>query len=118
MRPASAAGASSPFGEPALACWSGSGYVAAAFQQAEGVVRFSIAREGYGPAPLSWEELMQVKRACGFADLDAVEVYPRDADIFNTGNIRHLYFIGTVPFALRANTHRLPGSNPLELKEP
>ena len=50
---------------------------------------------------------MKVKRDCGFGDCDALEVYPRDADIFNTGNVRHLYLTGTVPFALRANTHVL-----------
>lgn len=57
---------------------------------------------------------MQVKRDCGFGDFDALEVYPCDKDIFNTGNIRHLYFTGQVAFALRANTHVLQQSNPHE----
>ena len=54
---------------------------------------------------------MKVKRDCGFGDYDALEVYPRDADIFNTGNVRHLYLTGTVPFALRTNTHVLQQRN-------
>ena len=57
------------------------------------------------------EELMQVKRDCGFGDQDALEVYPSDEDVFNSGNIRHLYFVGPVFFALRKNTHVLPQSN-------
>jgi hypothetical protein len=100
----------SPFGEPALAAWVSDDFVAGIFLQ--GITcRLSIARSNGANTPLSWEELMQVKRDCGFGDYDALEVYPRDGDIFNSGNIRHLYLTGTVPFALRKNTHVLPQSN-------
>lgn len=103
----------SPFGEPAIAAWTSTHFLAALFRQ-EGVLRLSIARADSAPAPISWEELMQVKRDCGFGTQDALEVYPCDEDILNTGNIRHLYFVGPVFFALRANTHVLPPSNPNE----
>jgi len=106
----------SPFGEQALAAWASEAFVAGVFQQ-PGAWRLSIARADGSPTPMSWEELMQVKRDCGFASQDALEVYPCDEDVFNTGNIRHLYFVGPVGFALRKNTHTLQQSNPHELKE-
>lgn len=100
----------SPFGEPALGAWTSEDFIAGVFRQA-GVWRLSVARADGSDNPLSWEELMQVKRDCGFGDQDALEVYPRDDDVFNSGNIRHLYFVGPVFFALRKNTHVLPQSN-------
>ena len=100
----------SPLGEDAAVAWHSPEFVASLFKQGE-VWRLSIARADYSDVPLSWEELMKVKRDCGFGDYDALEVYPRDADIFNTGNVRHLYLTGTVPFALRANTHVLQQRN-------
>lgn len=99
-----------PFGQEAAAAWTSPDFVASLFKQ-DAVWRLSVARADYSDAPLSWEELMEVKRRCGFGDYDALEVYPRDGDIFNSGNIRHLYLTGTVPFALRKNTHVLPQSN-------
>lgn len=103
----------SPFGEPAVAAWVSADFVAGLFLQGN-AWRLSIARSDGSASPMSWEELMQVKRDCGFSGQDAVEVYPCDEDIINTGNIRHLYFTGPVAFALRANTHALQQSNPHE----
>ena len=42
---------------------------------------------------LSWDELMRVKSECGFADCDAVEIYPRDRDVVNVANLRHLWIL-------------------------
>jgi hypothetical protein len=101
-----------PLGESAILLWTSPAFSAALFLQ-DGVRRLSIARAtGIPDLPMSWEELMQVKRDCGFGHCDALEVYPRDADIFNTGNVRHLYLVGEVSFALRKNTHGLQSSNP------
>lgn len=100
-----------PLGEAAVLLWASREFSAALFLQS-GYRRLSIARADDVQRPLSWEELMQVKRDCGFGDCDALEVYPRDSDIFNTGNVRHLYLVGEVPFALRQNTHGLQASNP------
>jgi hypothetical protein len=100
----------SPLGELAAATWMSDDFVAGMFKQGS-LWRLSIARAGAGAAPMSWEDLMKVKRDCGFGEQDALEVYPSDEDIFNTGNIRHLYFVGPVAFALRKNTHVLQQSN-------
>jgi hypothetical protein len=52
---------------------------------------------------LTWEDLQAVKDAVGFAGFDAVEVYPRAADIVNVANMRHLWvlFDDSLPFAWR-----------------
>lgn len=49
---------------------------------------------------ITWDELMSVKAACGFADAWAVEVYPPEAEVVNDANMRHLWILdGAPPFA-------------------
>lgn len=51
---------------------------------------------------ITWEQLQALKDAAGFADLDAVEVYPRQVDIVNHRNIRHLWVLEhPLPFVWR-----------------
>ena len=51
---------------------------------------------------LSWDELMRVKREVGYGNFDAVEAYPRDIDIVNVANLRHLFiFREPVPWIWR-----------------
>lgn len=53
---------------------------------------------------LTWDELMEIKRQCGFADWVAVEIYPDDANIVNVSNMRHLWLIPEAPsFMWRAS---------------
>lgn len=40
---------------------------------------------------ISWDVLQKLKRECGYGDRDAVEIYPKDADIVNVANMRHLF---------------------------
>lgn len=52
---------------------------------------------------ISWDDLQRLKREAGFGDYDAVEVFPRDHDIVNVANMRHLWIMPTLlPFAWRA----------------
>ena len=44
---------------------------------------------------ISWEEIQTIKDAIGFADHDAVEVYPMRRDIINVANMRHLWIMPT-----------------------
>lgn len=46
---------------------------------------------------LTWDELMQVKREVGYGNFDAVEAYPRDFDIVNIANFRHLFIFRDKP---------------------
>jgi hypothetical protein len=59
------------------------------------VCRVTLRDDGRWEEGLSWDELMQVKRECGFADMYAVEIYPRDKDIVDVANMRHLWLLAT-----------------------
>jgi len=51
---------------------------------------------------ITWDELQQIKRECGYGDCDAVEVYPADADMVNVAAMRHLWVMDApIPFAWR-----------------
>lgn len=81
----------SPFGEPSVSVWTSTTHCAAAFEE-KGVLRLSIARQDLSDG-MSWEELSRVKADCGFGDRDAIELYPAEGDVINTGPIRHLYIL-------------------------
>jgi len=50
----------------------------------------------------SWESLQAIKDAVGYAAFDALEVFPRAADVVNVANMRHLWVVADpVPFAWR-----------------
>jgi hypothetical protein len=63
------------------------------------VSRVTLKSDGRWDEDISWDELMQVKREIGFGDWYAVEIYPRDADIVNVANMRHLWMLA-VPLNL------------------
>lgn len=51
---------------------------------------------------ITWDDLMSVKRDCGYGDRWAVEVFPADAEIVNVANMRHLWILPQAPaFAWR-----------------
>lgn len=52
---------------------------------------------------ITWDDLQRLKAEAGYADCDAVEVYPPARDLVNVGNMRHLWVLAEpVPFAWRA----------------
>jgi hypothetical protein len=60
------------------------------------VCRLSICRvtagsDGRWEDGISWDELQRAKREIGRGDAYAVEVYPRDRDVVNVANLRHLW---------------------------
>lgn len=77
------------FGEPSIGAWTDDVFMAVAFQD-EAAIRLDICRLDLKDG-VTWDELQALKNACGFADYDGIEFYPRKADVINTGNIRHLY---------------------------
>ena len=77
---------------------------------APAIVRLSVNRTAIeGPRwkeGVSWDELQAIKRQCGYGDHDAVEVFPRDVDVVNVANMRHLWILDPaqpLPFAWRAS---------------
>lgn len=57
------------------------------------VNRAAIDSTGQFVDGLTWDELMQVKRECGFDKRDALELYPSDASVVNVSNMRHLWIL-------------------------
>jgi hypothetical protein len=57
------------------------------------ICRATLNNDGRWEEGLEWEELMQIKREIGYGDWYAVEVYPRDHDIVNVANMRHLWLL-------------------------
>lgn len=56
---------------------------------------------------ISWADLMAVKAQCGYADLDALEVLPREVDrakqAADSGSAREIWVLqGAIPFVERA----------------
>lgn len=52
---------------------------------------------------ITWDELQRLKRECGYGDVDAIEVFPADADVVNVANMRHLWVMAEpIEFAWRA----------------
>ena len=73
---------------------------------APAVVRLSISRTVLDgdrwQDNIAWEDLQRLKYECGYANQDAVEVFPADVDVVNVANMRHLWVMAEpVPFAWR-----------------
>lgn len=82
------------FGEPSISVWESDEYLVHAFLD-QNTIRLDIERKDQSDG-LTWDQLRKIKNDCGFSDFDAVEFYPREQDVFNTANIRHLYLFGTL----------------------
>ena len=88
------------FGEPSVGVWESPEYECCAFDIG-GMVRLDIQRKDSKDG-ITWDELQRIKSACGFGDRDAVEFYPADRHVLNTGNWRHLYvFNDPLPIMIR-----------------
>lgn len=59
------------------------------------IQRTEMMHDGTWKDGLTWDELQAVKRDIGFGEYYAVEVYPRDCDLVNVANIRHLWLFST-----------------------
>ena len=57
------------------------------------VNRVTIGSSGHWDADIPWEDLQQIKRETGHADWYGVEVFPRDRDLVNVANMRHLWLL-------------------------
>jgi hypothetical protein len=82
------------FLEPSIGVWEDDDYRVCAFLD-QNTIRLDIHRKDMRDA-LGWDVLQIIKTKCGYGAFDAVEFYPRDQDVLNTGNIRHLYLFSTL----------------------
>jgi hypothetical protein len=66
--------------------------------QEKNAVRLSVNRtdiddNGEWLEGISWDTLQQIKSKIGYGEKEAVEIYPKDTDIVNVANIRHLFIL-------------------------
>ena len=83
---------------PPFAVWRSQDFLVQAFHEKDSIVRLSVSRTdldrlGRWKDDISWDALQQIKSSVGYADLDAVEVYPSDDSVVNVANIRHLWIL-------------------------
>lgn len=76
--------------------WVNAYFLVQEFQEENNVVRLSVnttsmANSGRWKDGITWDALQEIKNAVGYADRDAVEIYPRDSDVVNVANMRHLW---------------------------
>lgn len=51
-----------------------------------------LSIELWDNTPASWEELQEIKKEV-FGDYNMVEIYPKENNIINNANVRHLYYL-------------------------
>lgn len=75
-----------------------SDYLVQVFDEGGGVQRISVNRttarpDGRWDDGLTWDEMQDIKCQIGMGDQYAIEVYPRDRDVVNVANMRHLWVL-------------------------
>ena len=92
-----------------LGAWKSQRFSVIAYpSQAEGILcRLSVNRleidatTGAWLGGITWDELYKIKNQCGYADKDAVEVFPAEDKLVNVANMRHLWILkGRLHFSL------------------
>ena len=87
--------------EKFVAGWCSRHFIATLFQYVDGTKRLNIHRAKIDPdtyrwvGDITWDELMEVKRQCGYGNEFAIEIFPEDENIIDTDNVRHLWIIGS-----------------------
>ena len=86
--------------EPRLQVWRNRFFLVQMFSTDwENVQRLSITRCELDASfqqwrdGISWDDILYLKRECGFAQACAVEIYPPDADLVNVANVRHIWLV-------------------------
>ncbi len=57
------------------------------------VNRRELEADGGWKDGITWDELQGLKNECGYGNHDALEVYPRDANLVNVSSMRHLWIL-------------------------
>jgi hypothetical protein len=92
---------------PPLQVYRSRDFLAQIFSE-DGHIRISVNRTrvhtitGNYKDGITWDELQWVKNQCGYASSDCVEVYPKEQDVINVANMRHLWVLSEpLPFIWR-----------------
>ena len=86
--------------------WRSRDFLVQVFKYSDEVERLSVNRTSHNGERfvdgITWGELQNLKSECGRGDKDAVEIFPRDQDVVNVANMRHLWVFATMfPLAWR-----------------
>ena len=77
--------------------WCSKKYLVQLYEERDGVQRLSINRTsrhaGNWSDKMTWDELQAIKAEVGFGQSYAIEVYPRERDLVNVANMRHLWIL-------------------------
>lgn len=90
-----------------LSVWRSRHYLAQVYEAQEPcVARISVNRAGLNGNEwqdnIPWEDMQRIKNELGYESLDALEIYPRQIDVVNVANLRHLWVMKTpISFAWR-----------------
>jgi hypothetical protein len=95
-----------PGGGP-VAAWRSNRFLVQLFPEQAGAQRITINRTmvdvdtGRWLDGITWEEIQSIKDEIGFADRDAIEIYPATGDVVNVANMRHIWLVDRIAFAWR-----------------
>lgn len=57
------------------------------------VNRTSLGSDGHWQQDIPWDDLQRCKRETGHGDWYGIEIYPRERDVVNIANMRHLWLL-------------------------
>lgn len=77
------------FCEKSIGVWRDETYLASAYQDGD-AIRLDFFRHDLKDG-ITWDEVQRIKAACGYGEWDAMELFPSDDAVINTGNIRHIF---------------------------
>ena len=70
-------------------------YMVQIFKENNNLIRLSINKTSHDGLSwtdgIPWDELQKIKNEVGYEDFDAVEIYPKERDVVNVSNMRHLW---------------------------
>lgn len=57
------------------------------------ILRTAVDAKGEWVDKITWDEIQEIKEGVGFGDSQAIEIYPKDDDVINVANIRHIWVL-------------------------
>lgn len=94
--------------KPPIEVWRSRYFLVQIFSEDNGIMRMTVCRTEINETGerwkdnITWDDLQRLKRECFYGHRDAVEIYPRDVDIVNVANMRHLWLLPEpLPFGWR-----------------
>ena len=79
--------------------WVNNQYLVQEFKEGRNT-RLSINRtqlqpDGHWKQEISWDDIQSIKNQLGYGNRYAIEIYPREQDVVNVANMRHLWVLCT-----------------------